>query len=155
MTVTDYYKRTCLYCSVVVMIVTTIFAIIENYDYKSEWITAELVIFTLIAYSFIYCLIMSILSATLLLNNFETIKQRSIFSFLSWFLLPFGFSISILIHEINYRIEYNKGFDNSFMYLLLMTIPFIFGLTRSYVKYRKTRSSVHKSEIEHPKFEIP
>lgn len=48
MSLLDYYKRATLYPSITVFIGVTIYAVIDNYGYKSEWMTAGTVTLLLI-----------------------------------------------------------------------------------------------------------
>ena len=60
-----------------------------------------------------------------------------IWNLLAWFLLPFAYISIILLHDLEYRIKYEFGFGNDFFYLLIMTIPYVIGLSWTFIKYRK------------------
>ena len=137
MTLGKYYRNSALYPSLVTIFLTIVFSVIYNYDYKSEWMTADSVTFLSVLTSIIYCLIMSSLSTTIFLNKFDKIKDNSFLNFLTWFLLPFGFIIVVFFHEISFRIKYNEKFDNDFMYISVLNFPFIVGLIWTYCKYKK------------------
>jgi hypothetical protein len=137
MTLSEHYKKAVLYPSLFVFIVATVFSIIENYNYKSEWLTADTVIFLSIGTAFIYCLIFCLLSLTIFLNRLEKIKENGVLSFLSWFLFPFGFMIVVFAHEISFKIRYDEKFDSDFVFVIVLNLPFLFGLIWSYVIYKR------------------
>jgi len=56
---------------------------------------------------------------------------------LVWFLLPFVYISTIWIHDIENRIKFEFGFGNDFFYLLVMTIPFVIGLSWTFIKFRQ------------------
>jgi hypothetical protein len=133
-----YYKKAAFNPSIITLVAIIIFSIIDNYNYKSEWMTAGTIILLSIITAFIYCLIISVLSTTIFLNKYPAIKENRLMNFLSWFLLPFGFIMIALIHEISFKIKYNEKIEDDFVYTLILNVPFIFGLVWTYIKYRKT-----------------
>lgn len=137
MDLTEYYKRITMYPSVVVLGTVTLYAIIDNFNYKSEWLTAESVIFMSLVGACISCSILSLLSLTIFLNKFEKIRTNTVFKFLSWFLLPFGWMLGILIHEIYFKIKFETKSGSDFIYMLILNIPFAFALIRNYKYYLK------------------
>ena len=138
MSLSEYYKKVSLYPSIVVLIITIIFSVIDNYNYKSEWLTAGTVIWLSILVVFVYCLVLSLLSLTIFLNTYHKVKDNGILNFLSWFLLPVGLMTVVLVREIIFKIEFNERFDKDFLYLLIINLPFLFGLISSYLSYRRT-----------------
>ena len=131
-----YYIIGVLFPSMIGIIATTIFSIIDSVDYKSEWFTSESVIFTSIIFSIIYCAIIGILSLSIFINLFEKIRKSNVLRIFSWFLLPFGFITTVVIHEINFAIKYHSGTINSdFIFVILLNILFILGLIFSYIKF--------------------
>jgi len=136
MALREYYKKATLYPSIVILLVTTVFSIIDNYNYKSEWLTPDAVIFLIIVTTFVYCLIISLLSITIFLNKIPKIKNNIILNFLTWFLLPFGVIIPALVYQIKYKIRYDEDFGNDFKYVVILNLPFIIGLIWTYYEYR-------------------
>lgn len=132
-----YYKIATLYPSVLVLIGVLIFSIIENYDYKSEWLTADAVIFMSFVTAFIFCFFICLLSLTILLNKSEKIRSNKYLSFLSWFLLPGSVLIAILILEVSKWISATEGTKNETKYTFMLCIPFLISLIVSYLKYKK------------------
>jgi hypothetical protein len=137
-----YYKKAALYPSIIAFIVAIAFSIIENYNYKSEWLTADAVISLSIITAFVYCLIFCLLSLTIFLNRFDTIRENGFLNFLSWFLLPFGFMTIVFVHEITFKIRYNEKFESDFVFVLILNFPFLFGLIWSYVIYKRANRFV-------------
>jgi len=134
--VNQYFKNTILYSSLIMIVVMIIFSIVDNYDYKSEWITANFVIFTSIITAILYSLIIGLLSLPIFLNRIERIRRNLILRILSWFLFPFGFIAIVFIHEIRFNIKYNESkFENDFVYVLILNIPFIIGLIWGFLSF--------------------
>lgn len=137
MLLNKYYRIGVIYPSVVVVLLTIVFSIINDHNYKSEWLTAESVIFMSIITAIIYCLLISGLSLTIFLNKNRKVHTSKILTIITWFLLPFGCITIVLIHDIKHRLKYDSEFGSDFLHLLLMNVPFIFGLIWTYTKFRK------------------
>ena len=135
MSLNECYKKATLYPSLIVIPGIIVFSIIDNYNYKSEWLTGESVISLTIITAFVYCLIISLLSLTIFLNKFKKISENGVLIFLSWFLLPFGFITIVFIHEINFNIKYSEKVGSDLIYIVILNFPFILGLIWSYYKY--------------------
>lgn len=131
----NYYKNAVIYPSIFIQFFCFTYSIIDNY--KSEWPTAKFVIITSILASLIYSLLICVLSLTIFLNKIKKLNPYLIWNMLTWFLLPFAYLTMILIHNIENRIRYEFGFGNDFIYLLIMTIPFVIGLFLTFKKYRQ------------------
>ena len=131
----SYYKIAVIYPSIFILFFCAIFSIIDNY--QSDWLTAKFVIGASIITSLIYSLLMCGLSLTIFLNKIEKLNKNLFWNMLTWFLLSFGYITIILIHDIKTRIRYEFGFGTDFIYLLIMTIPFIIGLCWTFKKYRQ------------------
>jgi hypothetical protein len=130
-----YYRKAVIYPSIFILFFCIIYSIIDNY--KSEWLTAKSVIVMSILTSLIFSLLICGLSLTIFLNKFEKLNKNLIWNILTWFLLPFAYISIILIHDIENRIKYEFGFGNDFLYLLIMTMPFVIGLCWTFIKYRQ------------------
>lgn len=128
------------------MLFTSVYSIIDNYNYKSEWLTASSVISMQITFTFLYSLIISCLSLTIFLNKFEKIRSNSFWGSLSWFLLPFSFIIIVIVHEVNFSLKYEGKLGSDFNYYIILNVPFIIGLIWSYIKYRNTIIAESKNE---------
>jgi hypothetical protein len=141
MTLFNYYKKAALYPSIIALAVISVISILDNRDYKSEWMTADMVILTIIIAAFIYCLIFCFVSLTIFLNKFDSVKENAFFNFLSWFLLPLGFMAVVFVHEINLFINGKDTNGEGYAYLLIVNLPLFFGLLRSYLRYKKNNRS--------------
>ncbi len=131
----NYYKKAVIYPSIFILFFCIIYSIIDNY--KSEWQISKSIILISILSSLIFSLLICGLSLTIFLNKFEKLNKNLIWNILTWFLLPFAYIIIILILDIKNRIKYEFGFGNDFLYLLIMTIPFVIGLCWTFIKYRQ------------------
>lgn len=136
MTLGEHYKKATLYPSIAVIISTIVFSIIDNIDYKSEWLTAESVIVLSITTAFVYCLIIGFFSLTIFLIKFQKIKESNVLTFLSWFLFPLSFITIVFIHEISFSIKYQGKLTSDFIYTIILNLPFAVGLIWSYYKYK-------------------
>ena len=135
MNVFYYYRKAVIHPSLFILFFCILYPLFDNY--KNEWnITKSAIIISLVT-SVIYCLIMCVLSLTIFLNKFQKLNKKLFWNILTWFLLPFGYIVIFLIHDINNRINYNFGFGHDFIYLLIMTTPFLIGLYTTFIKYRQ------------------
>ncbi|OMP74887.1 hypothetical protein BW716_33010 [[Flexibacter] sp. ATCC 35208] len=138
MRLSKYYQQATLYPFLITLVITSIFTILENKNYKSEWLTADAVIMMTILYIFFYCLFLSVLCLTIFLCKFEIVRNNRLLTVLSWFLLPLSITILLVIKELS---DYpDSGFssaDSDLLYIVFGNVPFIIGLTRAFILYRK------------------
>ena len=111
-------------------------------NYKSDPLTAKSVIQMSILPSLIFSLLICGLSLTIFLNKIKKLNKNVVWNLLTWFLLPFAYISIILLHDFEYRIKYDFGFGNDFLYILIMTIPYVIGLCWTFIKYRKEITTV-------------
>lgn len=137
MTPGKYYKIATLYPSIVTVLVTVIFSIIDNYNYRSEWLTAESVLTFTVVFALGYCVLLSLLSLTIFLTRLPKIQGNNVFTFLSWFLLPLGFVFTVIGYELNFNKQNNKAWDSDLWYIVVLNLPFTIALIVSYYQYRK------------------
>lgn len=139
----NYYRKAVIYPSLFTLFFCIIYSILDNYNFKSDWQTAKSLIKVAIVFSFIFCLLMCGLSLTIFLNKFKKLGKNLIWNILTWFLLPFGYISMVLIHDIENRIKYAFGFGNDFIFLLMMTLPFVIGLCWTFMKYRQKITTIN------------
>ena len=137
----NYYKKAAIYPSLFILFFSIINSVITNYE--SDGLSDKSAIITSIITTFIFSLLMSGLSLTIFLNKFKRLNKNLIWNILSWFLLPFLYITIIFIHDIKIRIKYEFGFGNDFLYLLIMTVPFVIGLGWTFIKYRQNIAVVN------------
>jgi hypothetical protein len=137
------YKIAVIIPAIIGIIAVTIFSIIYSIGYKSEWLTPKSIVFVGIIFSMVYCGIICILALTIFLNLFEIVRKNTFFIICSWFLLPFSFISMVFIHEINFAIKFGAGrFGSNFIPVILINIPFIFGLIVSFVIFLRKNNYV-------------
>jgi len=90
MTLYQFHRNAVLFPLFAVILVTLIYSIIDNYNYESEWLTSESVIFMSIITALIYSIILSGLSLTIFLNKLDKCRTNNTLNAMTWFLLPFG-----------------------------------------------------------------
>ncbi len=82
----------------------------------------------------VYGAIMSLLSLTLFLNRYDTIRSNPFLSALAWFLLPGGFIALVVVKSV---IEYQTvGSEEDIKYALFVNLPFLVSLTWNFIKFR-------------------
>jgi len=134
MSLFSYYRKAVINPSLFLLFFTIMYSIMDNYG--SEWLTAKTAIIMSFIASFLYILLMCGISLTIFLNKFQKLNKNLIWNLLTWFLLPIGY-ITMLIYDLKNRIKYDFGFGNSFIYILIMTLPFVIGLCWTFIKYRQ------------------
>jgi len=137
MTTTRYYRNSTLYPTIMAVVLTLIFSIVDNRDYKSEWLTSESVISMTFMTSIVYSIILSVSCLPIFLINIEVIKRNKFLTALSWFLIPFVCIATVLTREIRFNLRYNEQFGTDFVYVILLNLPFIAGLIWTYLRYRQ------------------
>jgi len=130
-----YYKKAVLYPSIFILFFCIVYALIDNY--KSDPLPLKSVIQMSIVPSLIYALLICALSATIFLNKIQKLNKNIIWNLFAWFLLPFVYILIILVQDFDYRIKHGFGFGNDWLYLLIMTVPYIIGLYCTFINYRK------------------
>jgi hypothetical protein len=135
---THYYKLATLYPAVASVISAGVYAVIKDWNYKSEWLSAEASVFISIISAVLYSMIMAVLSLTIYLNRIEVVRRSLLLSFLSWFLLPAGFILKSILHEYLFNAKYGTTelMDN-LLPVVIITLPFLVALFLSYYKCRR------------------
>jgi len=127
----NYYKNAVIYPSLFILffslINSTIDLLLSDYSDLLSSIISTL----------IFCVVMSGLALTIFLNKIKKYSTHLIWNIFTWFFLPFFYITMIYSHDINTRIKFEFGSGNDFLYLLIMTLPFIIGLIWSFTKYRQ------------------
>ncbi len=134
MRLSKYYRNAVIYPAIFILFFSIIYSILHNY--KSNGLTDIPAFLMPVIPALIYSLLMCILSLTIFLNKLKKIKNNLIYNLLTWFLLPFVYLSIVLVHDINNRMKFEFGFGIGFLYLLMMTIPFVVGLCLTFMKYR-------------------
>jgi len=130
-----YYRNAVIYPSIFVLFFCIIYSILYNYNDDGLTVNSEMLMS--IIPSLIFSLLMCGLSLTIFLNKFKKFNKNLIYNILNWFLLPFVYIAMIFIHDIKNRIKFEFGFGDGFQYLLIMTVPFVIGLSLAFMKYRQ------------------
>ena len=139
MSIAKYYKTSILYPSLFVLVFTIVYSIIDNFNYKSEWLTAESVMGMSIMFAFLYCLIISILALTQFFCSYQRVRSNLFLLIICWFLAPIGFITAVIFKELNFRLKYNSGhFDSDLLYILVLNIPFIVGIALGFRLFIRT-----------------
>ncbi len=129
-----YYKNAVIYPSIFVLFFCLVYSVIENY--AGDPLPLQSVIQMSVIPALIFSLLICLLSLTIFLNKIKKLNGNMIWSLMTWFLLPFVYILIVLVHDLQLRIKMGFGFGNDFMYHLIMILPFIIGLSRTFTQYR-------------------
>lgn len=130
-----YYRRAAIYPSLFVLFFYFIYLFLDNYS--GNWQEVKSTVVTSAISAVIYSLVMCILSLSIFLNRISKLNTNLIWNFLTWFLLPLGYLILFFIHDIRDRIYYGFGFGHDFIFLFIITIPFVIGLYTTFRRFRQ------------------
>ncbi len=134
-----YYNKAVILPSLFVLFFCIVYSFMDNY--KSDPLTIQAVIQMSILPSLGFSLLICGLSLTIFLNKIKKLHKNIIWNILTWFFLPFAYIAPVLIHDLEYRIKYTFGFGNDFLYILIMTIPYVTCLCWTFIKYRRDISA--------------
>ena len=133
MALNQLYKRAIIYPSLISILLISIYSLITNYDYKSEWLDRKSSIILSVIFGIIYCTISSLLSSSIFLNHYDSIKKSNTLNFLTWFLLPIGFTLLIFTRDLQRRLEYNESSGCDFLFLIILNAPLVLGLVWTFM----------------------
>jgi hypothetical protein len=137
MTLSQLYIRSVVYPGIALIPLSIIFAVIENRNYESEWMTKESATGLTIIAAVLYSLLICLLSLTIFLNKYEKITTNALLSGLCWFLLPGTFMCAVIFKAWN---EYlTMGSDGEIELAIVVNLPFIVGLTWGFWRFHKQR----------------
>jgi hypothetical protein len=141
MTLARCYRNALIYPSLITLIGVAIFWVIDDTYSKIKLMPGDAEFFFTLAVVSVYCLLMAGLCLPIFLNKFERIRSNWLLSFLSWFLLPFGVIVILTFSggEFNTKNDI-KYTTEGILFVLLLNLPFIAGITLSYWRFRKTVS---------------
>lgn len=144
MTPARYYKRAVLLPSAIVIVGYILFMIYDlsigpGKDYKSEWLTADAVDEDLIGMVILHCIILALLCCPIFLIQYPKIQRSPVLTFLSWFLLPMIY-LGYLLFQVCKAIYSQADVEGTCLFILPPTIPFLFGLIITFIKFWKHRA---------------
>jgi hypothetical protein len=138
MKLSKYYQQATLYPFLITIALTIIYTVIENKDYKSEWLTAEAVTMMSIIYTILYCLFLNVLCLTIFLCKLEVVRNSQLLTFLSWFLLPLSPNVIIMLKDYRYYMDIGwSSARGDLLYMVCLNGPVIVGLIWSFISYKK------------------
>jgi hypothetical protein len=133
----NYYRNAVIFPSLFVILFSLSYAFFDNFS--GGWNVLWPAILMSVVTSLIYSLIISLLSLAIFLNKVQRLNQSLVWNMITWFLLPLAYIFVFLIYEVNLRIRFDFGFGRSFIFLLIMTVPFIMGLFSTFFRFRKVK----------------
>lgn len=137
------YLKAVVYPGIVSVVGFTAYSIFDNIN-KDEWLPAEYSIVLLALFAIAYSLIVCALSTTLFLNNKINVRKNVIISVLSWLLLPIVFIAIMSIKLIISELEIDGKLGDMFYMVLILNIPYVFGLIYTFIKFRRSMLLVNK-----------
>ena len=132
------YKKFVLVSSTAAVICFIIYSIIDAKFtvYQSDFITSEAFYPVEFAMVIGNALLIAVLSLTILLNNYEIVKNNTALSALTWFLFPMSW-IGLILIETNWNIvNFSKGIDNPAIFVLINTLPYIVTSVLFFIRFR-------------------
>src|ERR1044072_1460989 len=81
------------------VLLTIVYGLIDNADYKSEWLTSESVIAFAIAMSIGNAVFIAVLSLTILFNRLDKVRNNFALSLVSWMALPCIWIVYLLLKD--------------------------------------------------------
>ena len=130
-----HYRNAVIYPAIFIIFFNLVYSLLYNYESNGLAVNSDFL--TSFIPSLIFALLMCVLALTIFLNKIYTINKNLISNILTWFLLPFLYLSMIFFHELIIRVKFEFGFGNDFLYLLILTIPFVIGLILTFTKYRQ------------------
>ncbi len=138
MTLSGIYTRSVIYPSLILLLVVTVFSIIINRDYKSEWLTREAAIEMDIIAALVYSLLICLLALTVFLNRYESVRSNTYLSALSWFLAPGALICSMFGKAINHYFAVGTPYEIEFA--IAFNLPFAIGLIWGFRRFRRMKA---------------
>ena len=136
-----YYIKAVIYPSIFVVFFCIVYSFMDNY--KSDPLPIQSVIRMSIIPAAAFILLICLLGLSIFFNKIKKLNKNLIWNSLAWFLLPVAYIVLIFIHDLENRIKLELGFGNDFLYLVIMTIPYVIGLSWTFIQFRKEISTAH------------
>ena len=145
MTPTRYYKRAVFLPSAIIISGYILYMLYDlsigpGKDYKSEWLTAGSIDVYVMAVVILHCGIVALLCCPIFLAQYPKVQRSPILTFLSWFFLPaiyLGYLLFLLFQAIYFQFDV----PGACLFILPPTLPFIFGLLITFIKFRNSKNS--------------
>jgi hypothetical protein len=139
MSLSVIYKKSVVYPACFLLVAATLFSIIINRNFVSEWLTREAAVELDFAAALLYGLLVCLFCLPMFLNYYEKISSHKILSALSWFLIPGSFICLVVAKALN---EYfTVGSVYEILYAIIFNLPFIIGLIWGFRKFRRLQST--------------
>jgi len=142
MELSTIFKKAVLVPAVIAVAATIIYSVVDNYNYKSEWLTADFVIFYSILISVAYLSIICLLSLSIFFIKLPVVKASKILTVLSWFLLPLTTVFIVISYALKTQIGQENAFGDGFWYVVIFNLPSVIGLGWGYYKYVRVKDAI-------------
>ena len=138
--ITTLYKKFVLTSATIAVICFIIHCILDANlsDYKSDFITGDAFYPIEFAMVIANALLIALLSTTIFLNHYEVVKNNIALNSLTWFLLPIGWIVLILINTNSSLFDFSAGLDSPAIFVLINTLPYVGVSVFLYVGFRRT-----------------
>jgi hypothetical protein len=134
-----FYKKVIFISSATSLACILVYFIIDANlsHYQSEYLTTE----SLYSFEFFMVLINSfviaVLSLTILLNNYNSVKNNIMLSALAWFVCPMGW-IAIIIVKCNSDLfNFSQGLNSPAIFDLINTLPYVVVSVVFFIRFRR------------------
>ena len=150
----SYYKKAAFIPSLLIIAGFILFTIYDLFigagkDYKSEWLNADSVDIYVVGVIIIHCVIVSVLCCTIFFNRSPKVRASPLLSGLSWFALPVLY-LSYLLYLLVRSIFYGIDVEATSFFLLALTLPYLFSLVFTFIRFRTTVVSQPDSKAPNP-----
>jgi hypothetical protein len=122
------------------------FSTVMFWDYKNSRVNGQTVVFASVVGSLVMSLICCFASLPILLNQFKVVFNNIFLSFITWFFFPSLYFSSLFITFADGTIRHGKS---TMEFLLMLTLPNIFGLIMSFIIFRRRLSSQLTERDQH------
>lgn len=137
MKIARYYFYSTFYPLLGSLLLVFVFSILDNINYKSEWLSPGAVVAMNIMFTVAYSLVISVVCLPIFLLRFEAIRTSKFLRAVCWFLLPCILVTVMFIYEIGYA-EYAEKPSTDFLYMVFLNLPFVVCLIGSYRNYMRS-----------------
>ena len=142
MKLSTIYKKAVLLPAAATVVVMIIYSVTDNYNYKSEWLTADFVVSYSILISIGYLSITSLLSLSIFFIRLSAVKASKVLTLLSWFILPLTPILITTSYEVKMQIESKIRLGEEFWYIVILNLPPVIGLVWGYCTYLKVMDAI-------------
>ncbi|MCB0430070.1 MAG: hypothetical protein H6585_02245 [Flavobacteriales bacterium] len=131
-----WYVHAAVYPSIAMVVVCTIYSVWNNRDYQSEWLTSMAVVRMMFLFALVYGVWMCLLALPMWLNKNERVRNNGLLNTITWWGCPLGNFMAWTLYVVRVIQMKNDSAWPVFIYALILNLPYILSLARTYVQQR-------------------